>query len=343
MKALTSVRRKRRRTATIYEVAQRAGVSIATVSRVHRNADLVAPHTRERVRRAVAELNYRPNRLGRSLAAGRHDATGIVFPDLSGPYYSAVILGYEEASAAENQSVFILATHGRAASGSQVLDLADRADGVVLFGQTVGDDIVEELARRHVPTVLLARPALADADSVRVENRASASAVTEHLVGHGYSRITFLGDPDESPDVAERWDGFVFAMRATGNDPGVPVSSGFRTVDGLAVAHRLLEGPDRPEAILCANDEIAMGVLEAARAAGVRVPADLAVTGWDDIPAARHLAPPLTTVQQPMLQLGRRAAELLRDRISTHRTEPVHELLPTELVIRSSCGCLTTT
>ncbi len=339
MKALTSRSGRRRRNATIYEVARRAGVSIATVSRVHRSAHLVSPATRERVDRAVAELGYRPSRLGRSLAHGHHDATGIVFPDLSGPYYSEVILGYEEASAAEGQSVLILATHGRAASGSEVLDLADRVDGVVLFGQTVGDDIVEELERRRVPVVLLARPMHGSADSVRAENQSAARGLTEHLIGHGHRRIAFVGDPDGSPDAAERWDGFVDAHRAAGRRPKKSVRSGFRTADGLAAATDLLAGTRRPDAILCANDEIAMGVLEAARAARITIPDDLAVTGWDDIPAARHVAPPLTTVRQPMLELGRRAAELLRDRISTPRNEPLHELLTTELVIRSSCGC----
>jgi len=344
VKALTSrSTHRRRRGTTIYEVARHAGVSIATVSRVHRDADLVSAETRERVRRAAAELNYRPSRLGRSLARGHHEATGIVFPDLSGPYYSAVILGYEEASAAEEQSVLILATHGREASGSQVLDLADRADGLVLFGQTVGDDIVKELERRHVPTVLLARPALGQVDTVCVENRSTAQALTGHLLAHRYSRIAFIGDPATSPDVAERWDGFITAMRAAGRDPEPPVRSGFRTADGLSAARSVLMGRDRPDAVVCANDEIAMSVIEVARDVGLTIPADVAVTGWDDIPVARHLAPPLTTVRQPMRELGRRAAELLTDRISTHRTDPVHELLPTELVIRSSCGCVATT
>ncbi|MGH2382474.1 MAG: LacI family DNA-binding transcriptional regulator [Candidatus Limnocylindria bacterium] len=341
MKALTSRSRQTRRGTTIYEVARRAGVSIATVSRAHRNVDLVAPETRERVNRAVAELNYRPSRLGRSLARGHHDATGVVFPDLSGPYYSAVILGFEEASAAEGQSVLILATHGRAAPGGQVLDLADRTDGLVLFGQTVGDDIVEELERRRVPMVLLARPTFGTADSVRAENRSAAGALTAHVIGHGYERIAFIGDPDGSPDAAERWDGFVDAHRAARREATRPVRAGFRTADGHAAAGSLLASDHRPEAVVCANDEIAMGVLETARGIGLSVPDDLAVTGWDDIPEARHLAPPLTTVRQPMLELGRRAAELLRDRITSHRSEPLHELLPTELVIRSSCGCST--
>jgi LacI family transcriptional regulator len=325
---------------TIYEVARRAGVSIATVSRVHRNAEVVAPATRERVNRAAAELDYRPSRLGRSLARGHHDATGIVFPDLSGPYYSEVILGYEEASAAEGQSVLILATHGRAASATQVLDLADRVDGIVLFGRTVGDDVVSALERRRIPVVLLARPTAGSADSVRAESRSTARALTRHLFEHGYRRIAFLGDPKGSPDAAERWRGFTDAHRTDRRPTWRPaLACGFREGDGRAAATELLAGADRPDAIVCANDEIAMGVLVAARAARLTVPDDLAVTGWDDIPAARHLAPPLTTVRQPMRALGRRAAELLRDRTTTHRTEPLHELLPTGLVVRSSCGC----
>lgn len=340
MKALTSRPPARRRSATIYEVASRAGVSIATVSRAHRKAELVAPATRERVQRAAAELDYRPSRLGRSLARGRHDATGIVFPDLSGPYYSAVILGYEDASAAEGQSVLILATHGREASSAQVLDLADRVDGIVLFGRTVDDEVVAELERRRVPVVLLARTSAGNADSVRAESRSSARALTAHLLEHGYERVAFLGDPHGSPDAAERWLGFTDAHRALERRPWRPaVACSFREADGRGAAAELLAGIDRPEAIVCANDEIAMGVLEAARATRLNVPTDLAVTGWDDIPAARHLAPPLTTVRQPMLELGRRAAELLRDRITTHRTVPLHEVLPTELVVRSSCGC----
>ncbi len=342
VKALTSHVGRRRRDATIYEVARHAGVSIATVSRAHRNAGRVSPETRERVRRAIVELDYRPSRLGRSLARGHHDATGIVFPDLSGPYYSAVILGFEEASAAEGQSVLILATHGRSASAAQVLDLADRVDGLVLFGRTVDDAVVAELDRRRVPLVLLARPAAGTADSVRAESHSTSRVLTDHLLGHGYRRIAFVGDPNGSPDAADRWAGFVDAHRALHREPWRPaVECAFRESDGREAAAVLFAGPERPDAIVGANDEIAMGVLGAARTVGLRVPSDLAVTGWDDIPAARHLAPPLTTVRQPMLDLGRRAAELLRDRITTHRSTPSHEVLPTELVVRSSCGCST--
>jgi LacI family transcriptional regulator len=339
VKALTPTVHGRRRAPTIYEVARRAGVSIATVSRAHRDAARVSPATRERVRQAVAELGYRPSRLGRSLARGRHDAIGIVFPDLSGPYFSSVILGYEEASAADGQSVLILATHGRAASATQVSDLSDRVDGLVLLGRTVGDESVAELEALGIPLVLLARPASGTADSVRAENRDSARRLTTHVIEHGHRRIGFLGDPNATPDGAERWDGFLHAHRRAGlrvwRDP---IPSGFRESDGLAAALPLLSASTRPTALVCVNDEVAMGVLDAARGIGLRVPDELAVTGWDDVPAARHLNPPLTTVRQPMLDLGRRAAELLRDRITTHRNEARHEVLPTEVVVRSSCG-----
>ncbi|HEX5038934.1 MAG TPA: LacI family DNA-binding transcriptional regulator [Candidatus Limnocylindria bacterium] len=324
----------------MYEVAREAGVSIATVSRVQRGIGRVSPSTRDRVRAVVDALGYRPSRIGRSLARGRHDATGIVFPDLTGPYYSSVILGYEDASAADGQSVLILATHGRHASAMQVLDLADRVDGLVLFGRTVDDDVVAELHDRGVPTVLLARPATGDADTVHAENASSAEALTAHLIGHGHERIAFIGDPEASPDADERWEGFLAAHATAGLAPWrEPVPSAFREAAGREAAATLLRGSPRPTAIVCANDEIAIGAMDAARTAGIRLPDDLALTGWDDIPVARHLTPALTTVRQPMHELGRRAAELLRERITTTRLQPRRETLPTELVIRSSCGC----
>ena len=329
-----------RRSPTIYEVAERAGVSIATVSRVQRNAALVAGPTRDRVTRVIEELDYRPSSLGRRLAHGSHEATGIVFPDLSGPYYSAVILGYEETSAAAGRSVLILGTHRRPGAVDQVLDLADRVDGLVIMGRTVDDAVVEELHRRGVPVVLLAREAVGGADSVRVDNRSAATALVTHLIAHGHRSIVFVGDPTASADAAERWAGFVAAHAAAGIEPAhEPLSCGFREADGREAGTAALERSPRPHALVGANDEIAVGLLEAARDAGVRVPGDVAITGWDDIPAARHLSPPLTTVRQPMHEIGRRAAELLHERIGGSRREPRHDVLPTELVVRASCGC----
>jgi LacI family transcriptional regulator len=329
---------------TIYEVARRAGVSIATVSRVQRGRQPVADETRTRVETAIRELAYRPSAVARSLARGRrHEAIGIVFPDLSGPYYSAVILGYEQASAVDGRSVLILGTHRRSNLDEQVRALADRIDGIVLLGQTVGDGLVGELIGRGLPCVVLARPAPAGADSIRTENLETARRLVAHVIGHGHRRIAFLGDPSASPDAAERWEGFRQAHRDAGLAiPEAAVRSGFREPDGRNAARRLLLGAARPTAIAAANDELALGAMDAARAAGLHVPGDLAITGWDDIPVVRHLSPPLTTVRQPMEELGRRAAEFLHERLTGSRIVPRHEVLPTELVVRSSCGCPST-
>ena len=340
VKALTRPDRGDRQPATIYQVAERAGVSIATVSRVQRRSDRVAVATRDRVERAIEELNYRPSALGRSLARGSHEATGIVFPDLSGPYSSAVILGYEEASAAEGSSVLILGTHRRPSAVDQVLDLAARVDGLVIMGRTVDNAVVEELQRRGVPVVLLARSPVAGADSVSADNRGAAKGLVGHLIEHGHRAMVFIGDPAASADAAERWEGFLAAHAAAGLTPAFDaVPCAFRESDGRDAGHATLAASRRPTALVGANDEIAMGLLEAANEAGLRVASDIAITGWDDIPAARHLSPALTTVRQPMHDIGRRAAALLHERISGTRWEPRHEVLPTELVVRSSCGC----
>ena len=336
------VDRPSRRAPTIYEVAERAGVSIATVSRVQRGADFVAEATRDKVVRAIEELDYRPSALGRFLARGKHDATGIVFPDLSGPYYSAVILGYEEASAAEGNSVLILATHRRPGAVDQVLDLADRVDGLVIMGRTVDDSVVEELQRRGTAVVLLARGPVAGSDSVRAENRTAAAALVGHLIEHGHRDIAFVGDPEASADAGERWEGFLAAHEAAGVPPAYrPIPCAFRESDGREAGRSILAGQGRPSALVGANDEIAIGLGVAAREAGLRIPSDITVTGWDDIPVARHLSPPLTTVRQPMHEIGRRGAALLHERITGTRSETRHEVLPTELVVRSSCGCST--
>ena len=205
-----------RQTATIYQVATQAGVSIATVSRALNGSDTVAESTRKRVLIAAKELKFRPSRLGQSLAEGRHAANGIVFPDLSGPYYAEVILGYEEVAAELGSSVLILATHGRPDPPGKVMDLARRVDGMVLIGRTVPDSVVTQVTETGIPVVLLARPAVGSCDTLNADNVDSAHDLVRHLVGHGYERFGFLGDPGKSPDVHARYEAFRAALRAAG-------------------------------------------------------------------------------------------------------------------------------
>jgi LacI family transcriptional regulator len=320
---------------TIRDVAERAGVSIATVSRVMRDADKVRPATRERVSQAIAELQYTPSQLGRQLAERRYAANGIVFPDLSGPYFAEVVLGYEDVAAELGRSVLILSTHGRDAAPAMVEEMAGRCDGLVILGRTVPDDVVERLARRHLPVVLLARSPIEGVDSVKAENTGSAVRLAEHVIGRGARRIVFVGDPEASADVAERWAGVEEAVRAAGDvDLSLLRSGAFGEDAGAAVARGAVAAHDLPDAFVCANDELALGLMRDLGEAGVDVPGQVMVTGWDDVMAARYAG--LTTVRQPMRELGATAARLLDELITGSRTEPRHEVLPTELVVRAS-------
>ena len=328
---------------TIRDVAHRAGVSIATVSRALSDADGVTAATRARVTQAAQDLEYVPSHLGRQLAQGRHAANGIVFPDLSGPYYAEVVLGYESVAAQLDRSVLILSTHGRRDADALVTGLAARCDGIVVLGRTVDDEVVHRLTRRGTPVVLVARSPLPDADSVNAETSAAASMLGEHLVDAGARTIRFLGDPDASSEMLDRYTGIQAA--AGRSDVTVTLSSvpEFSEDAGARAAQDLLEergGRALPDAFACANDELALGLVLGLRQAGVRVPEDVLVSGWDDVMAARYAG--LTTVRQPMRELGVRAARLLDERISHTRDEPVHEVLATELIVRHTTRLSTT-
>jgi LacI family transcriptional regulator len=324
---------------TIYQVAARAGVSITTVSRVMRDSGPVAADTRHRVLDAIDTLRFIPSRLGRGLAERRHAANGIVFPGLSGPYYSEVLAGYEHVANELGRSVLILSTHGREAVRPKVLDLASRVDGLVIFGRTVRDEVVDEVVAMGVPVVLLARPAMPGIDAITTENYESAGRLTSHLLGHGYRRLVFVGDPGGSSDAAARWEGVCDTLADRGIKARRPELCGYESDLGQAAAYKLLVRPrGRPQALICANDEIALGAMMAADQLGLQVPTDVAITGWDDIMAARHAGVGLTTVRQPMRSLGGRAARALDEQINRARPAPSQDILDTELVIRGSCG-----
>jgi LacI family transcriptional regulator len=327
--------------ATVHDVARHAGVSIATVSRVVRGVGQVSAETRRKVLEAIDELQYRPNYLGRALVQRRHGALGIIFPGLSGPYYSEVIHGFETEAIAARMSVLILGTHLLARSDELAVELSGRVDGVAILGGTIGDAAVRQISDNGVCVVLLGRQALTGIPTVRVDNRQSTIALTLHLLrDHGYQHLAFIGDPTNSPDTIERWQGFVEAHHTAGVEPpDAPVRVGFEPIDGLTAAGRLLDGDNVPRAFVCANDEIALGAAAAAAARRINIPKQLAITGWDDIAMAGLVVPPLTTVRQPIRELGTRCAQLLLGRIHGEAALPTDTVLPTEPVIRASCGC----
>ena len=351
-----------RATPTVYDVAERAGVSTATVSRVLSGSGRVLPATRERVLAAVAELGYVPSGAAKDLAARRTGVLGLCFPDLVGDqdiasggqdtpagdatyWYDEVIRGMERAARRSGYAVLIAASHA-SDDINLVLTVAGRCDGLVVLAHTVPARMLEHIAAR-IPVLLLAARREAGEtrnvlDHLTVANEAGAYEVTAHLADrHGYTAIAFAAGPADSPDSGSRFDGFRKALTERGLPAGQqPDYRGdFTTAGGRRAAAALLAGPARPRAVVCANDQTAIGMMAALASAGLRVPEDIAVTGFDGIGLGQHLRPSLTTVAQPMRGLGEAAVRLLTGRMADPALPSRAVELPVRLVLRASCGC----
>lgn len=322
---------------SVREMARLAGVSVATVSRVFNGTGQVSEEMRQRVLESIRAHGYQPDHRGRALAARRHNAIGLVFPGLAGPYFGELIQGFELEVVQSQAAVHILCTHMRGDSDEQVIEMARRVDGLAVLGGTVSEEAVLRLAGM-VPVVVLAGRGPGGVASISAENHDAMRALTTHLlVTHDLRDLIFVGSPDGSPDISERWEGFRSAHRAAGRPQRRrPVRAALRQEDGVQVATQLLKRGPLPQAIVCANDETALGVLVGLLGSGVRVPEDVVITGFDDVQMSNLVVPPLTTVRQPIREL---AAETARQLLAAGNTPPESRLLPTELVIRRSCGC----
>jgi LacI family transcriptional regulator len=324
--------------ATIYAVAERAGVSIATVSRVLHDAASVTEGTRERVLEAVRSLDYLPRGSARALAAKKTEALGLMVPELTGPYFSELLIGFESAASERGLSVALVMTD-RSGLSRPLRQLAARVDGLAVMTRPdqLAAEEIESLARR-VPLVMVASGTPVNA--IGTENTASAEELTEHLFTHGLRRLVFVGDPGLAPDAAERFAGFSAAHAAAGLVTAAPIRVGFSEADGRRVAaHLLSDRTDWPDGLVCVNDEVAVAVLDELQRAGVSIPDDLAITGWDDVMTARYTRPRLTTVAQPVGELGRLAAVTLARIIADGAPAAGPSILPTRIVLRGSCGC----
>ncbi|CAN7178992.1 LacI family DNA-binding transcriptional regulator [Terrabacter sp. LjRoot27] len=327
--------------ATIYSVAERAGVSIATVSRVLQGAGTVSTTTAQKVLDAVEQLNYVPLGAARSLAVRHHEAHGLVLPELTGPYYSELLMGFESRAAELGQSVTLMLTDGKADIARAVRQLATRVDAIAVLGSAAMPPAVARALHGQKPVVIIAGTPQEGIESVRAENAHSAEQLTEHVLAHGRTRLVFVGDPEGAPDIAERHAGFVAAHRARGLEPAHPVRVPFREGEGAAVAERILSGEIEADALVCANDELALAIMSRLQDAGRDVPGDIAVVGWDDVMTSRYVRPGLTTVRQPVHELGVIAAERLHQRVAGGQPRLEPQILPTEVVVRGSCGCPT--
>lgn len=333
-------------TATIFDVARQAGVSIGTVSRVMNNRDRVHPDTRARVLVAVRELDYRPNALARGLASQQTDTLGLVIPQVNDPFFFQIVRGVEDAASDAGYNL-IIASQPQQPGEHSYLRLFHRGhvDAMVLVAIDVRAQEVQEITDRGVPIVLVQQDVGRTIPSFLVDNYHGARVLAEHLLGHGYRRLGYIAGTDYTPDNRERLRGLRDVLAEHGLSlPADAIARGnYLRGSGFQAMQALLASRPRPEAVFAANDQMAADAILAAQAAGLRVPADIAIAGFDDGPVASYTHPPLTTVSQPVYDLGWQAARMALNATTTDRdTPPVAPRLvqlPTRLVVRQSCGC----
>jgi LacI family transcriptional regulator len=330
--------------ATIRDIAGLAGVSIATVSRVLNDRPDVAPHTREAVLRVVREHGFSTNRGARGLSSGRTGIVGSTLPFVNAEYFGAILAGAAEALYEEDMRIVICPTlhlHDREVS---LLDQLMRGttDGSLLLLPAESSEELRTLKRQGFPFVVV-DPREAAPEGVPVVSAAHAAGAkeaTEHLLSLGHRRIGAITGEVGWAATEERLHGFRAALSEYDllPDPSLVVSADWQIMGGYEAAVKLLGRPDRPTAIFAFNDNMAVGVFQAARLYGIRVPDDLSIVGFDDLEEAQIVDPALTTVRQPLAELGRMGASLLIRLIDRQRLEALRVELATKLIVRGSTG-----
>lgn len=344
---------------TIDDVARRAGLSVATVSRVMHNNPRVSPQARRRVNEAIDALGYTPNALARGLAMRSTQTIGVLVSSIADPFWAEVTRGIEDYAHQAGYGILIASSYEDAMreQNSMKLFRHKRVDGIVVGASSSGPDALNSARAHHLPVVFInsehidpdeatdapetATPAMeAEHPSAYLvaDDAHGAMLMIEHLVALGHTRIAYIGARDRASSV-RRLSGYRQALRQAGLvlDESLVVITGEGANDGELGAFRLLTREARPTALFCYDDMTALGALRAARALQLRTPSDVSIVGFDDIPIAAYLDPPLTTVRQPMYEMGQRAMGMLVALLQG-ADPPRYVTMPGELVVRASSG-----
>ncbi|NJC72397.1 LacI family transcriptional regulator [Planosporangium thailandense] len=327
---------------TLESVAARAGVSRATASRVVNGSPTVAPHIREAVLRAITDLGYVPNQAARSLVTQRTDSFALVLTESAGrvfsddPFFPSIVQGASQVlDAAGKQLVLMMVNSGASHERVEQYTLGGHVDGVMVASLHGADPLPGTLARRNIPVVVNGRPlGRPTVPYVDVDNEDGARLAVRHLLDTGRRRIATIAGPQDMVAGIDRLNGY----RAELNDSdrrSIIATGDFTRESGIAAMRQLLADDPELDAVFAASDLMAAGALRALRQAGRRVPDDVAVIGFDDNEIARYTEPPLTTVRQPIIDLGRTMARLLLRIVDGGGVDPA-TVLPTELVVRES-------
>ncbi len=324
---------------TIRDVAREAGLSVASASRALNDHQNVTAETRERVRDAARRLKYIPHEGARSLTRRRSDAVGVVLPDLFGEYFSELVRGIDKVAHANGLQLLLSNMHGSPhETASAIRTMRGRVDGLLVMPPDGDGDYLRDALPPGIPAVLVNydRPH-PEAASVGVDNGGGASAMVRHLVGSGYRKIAYIAGPRHNRDARERQRGFCDAIAdLTGERAPVIVPGDFTEQSGAEATRLLLAGRVPFDAIFCANDMMALGSMSVLADAGLSVPDDVAVAGYDDIPLAHYTWPSLTTMKVHIAELGERAMTRLLASIRGEDAPSTPEILQPELVVRAS-------
>jgi len=328
--------------ATIRDVAEKADVSVATVSRVLNGSDNVREETKERVIEAARVLNYHPSETARNLRTQKTQTVGVLLPNMHGEFFAQITQGLDRRAREDGHHLLVSNSHTDETEAEEVLQsVRGRVDGLIILWPRLTVRFLESLLPEDLPAVLLNTSAgQSRFESLSFNNRAGAYMAVEHLAEHGHERVAIFTGGSENFDAQQRLAGYRAAVEDFGlvANSSLEMEGDFTRETGQDLVEAFLALNPRPTALFAANDSMAIGALRGFHEAGLQVPGDIALIGFDDIPTASYVTPPLTTVHAPTQKLGEEAMDRLLARLSGETT-PTHQTLETRLTVRKSCGC----
>ncbi|TYB97329.1 MAG: LacI family transcriptional regulator [Kosmotoga sp.] len=327
---------------TIADIAKMANVSKATVSYVINNKEGVSLDVRNKIKQIIKESNYKPNTMARALAGKRTNSVGLIIPDISDMFYANIIRGVEKASGKFGYFLNLFTTHADPEKEHEVFDFltSSIADGVIVMTYFVGKEVTRKLKQRKIPFVFLDFPYDDDIYSVSVDNFEGGYKATSYLTALGHRKIAFIHGPEAARDSKARYHGYLKALREHNipynND--LVLKGDFLRQGGYKAAKSLIKNNKVPTALFAANDQMALGAMTAFKKEGYRIPEDISIIGFDNTEASTFSKPTLTTIMQPIFEMGSLAAKTLISLINGKTPEMKRYLLKTRLIERHSCS-----
>lgn len=330
---------------TIKDVAINAGVSIATVSRVFNNSEIVIEETRNKVLDVAHKLQYTPNALARSLSRKKTDSIGMLLPDLFSEFFSEVIRGVDQVVKLNKFHLFVSSFHNNKDEMESSLNtMRGRVDGLIIMSPDFDYDILSPLLSKNIPVTILNSKIKTSTENkinfISVNNFKGAFEITEHLINHSHKNIGIIKGEDENFESNERFNGFVSALKKNNLtlSEDFIYKGNFTEESGYLAAEKYLKIKNKPSAVFATNDSMAIGFMIKLKEVGIEIPKDVAICGFDDIPISKYFSPKLTTVHVPISEIGFSAASVIFQSLNNFDFKNINSQIDTSLSIRESCG-----